>query len=279
MLRSPAPRTPVGALVKVGLNIPPFGELADPRALADLATEAEEAGWNGFFVWDHVLYRRPVAAVTDPWIALAAAAGATSTIRIGQMVTPLARRRPQIVARQAAALDLLTGGRFVLGVGLGLDDSGGEFVRFDEETDVRRRAEMYDEALELVEALLSGARVDHKGRFFTAADVQFLPAPRKVPIWVAARWPNRRPIQRALRRDGLFVIDIAPSELGAVSELINQRAATETFELIVQSADPRHVEEWKTGGATWWLAAFSPFDVSVEGVRSMIRRRVEIGSA
>lgn len=266
--------------MRVGLNVPPFGELADPRVLADVAAEAEEAGWDGFFLWDHVYYRSPVTAATDPWIALAAAAGSTSSIRIGPMVTPLARRRPQIVARQTAALDLLSGGRLVLGVGLGLDHSGGEFVRFGEETDARRRAEMYDEALALVEALTSGARVDHKGRWFTAADVQFLPAAGKVPIWVAARWPNRRPVERALRHDGLFVIDVEPGDLGELTDLIEQRRpSAEPFELVVQSRDLDRVDEWETAGATWWLATFDPFDATVGAVRSVIRRRSEIAPA
>src|SRR6476660_192617 len=130
--------TPV---LRRGLFLPIFGELASPTVLAALAAEAEAAGWDGVFVWDHIDYRPPVTHVTDPWIALAAIALATERITIGPMVTPLARRRPHVVARQIAAIDSLASGRFVVGAGLGMDTSGGEFSRFGEPTDDRLRAE------------------------------------------------------------------------------------------------------------------------------------------
>src|SRR4051794_22372821 len=201
--------------MRFGLTLPIFDGLADPRLLAQLAHDAEESGWDGFFLWDHVRYRAPARAATDPWIAMAAVATSTQRVTIGAMVTPLARRRPHIVARQAVALDQLSLGRVVLGVGLGLDASGEEFVRFGEETDLHTRAKMLDESLELLTALLSGEPVDHRGGHYTAADVQFLPAPvqGRLPIWVAARWPNRAPLRRAARYDGVFVIDLEPQQL------------------------------------------------------------------
>ena len=165
--------------MRYGLTLPIFDNLADPRLLAELAAEAESHGWDGVFVWDHVYYREPVRAVTDPWTALAAMAVATSKITIGPMVTPLARRRPQVLARQIVALDHLTDGRFVLGAGLGLDSSGGEFVRFGEEADVGRRAEAYDESLDILRAFLSGEQVDHRGTHVTAEGVTFLPDPSR----------------------------------------------------------------------------------------------------
>lgn len=262
--------------MKFGLNLPTFDALADPSVLAALATEAEHSGWDGLFLWDHIYYRPPVSAATDVWIALAAVAVATTSIKLGPMVTPLARRRPQVVARQVVALDLLSGGRLVLGVGLGLDDSGGEFSRFGEEVVPRRRAARYDEALSLVEALTSGRAVDHCGEFFTAKDVQFLPTPvhGRVPVWVGARWPNRRPVERAVKRDGLFVIDIQPSELPELRALINERraAGSESFDIVVQSPDPKDAARWEAAGATWWLASFDPFAVTPSVVRDVIRR-------
>lgn len=264
-----------------GLNVPPFDALADPNALAELAAEAEAHGWDGFFLWDHVYVRPPVTAALDPWIALAAAAAATTSILLGPMVTPLARRRPQIVARQVAALDLLSRGRVVLGVGLGLDSSGAEFSRFGEVTDLRERAARYDESLTLVEALLSGEPVDHDGARFTARDVRFLPRPAaaSVPIWVAGRWPNRAPVRRALRHDGLFVIDIGPGDLAAVRAMVDaervdsERVDAEPLQLIVQSTSYEDAHDWSDAGATWWLATFDTAELSIEGVRRMIRRR------
>jgi alkanesulfonate monooxygenase SsuD/methylene tetrahydromethanopterin reductase-like flavin-dependent oxidoreductase (luciferase family) len=144
--------------VRYGIFLPPFDELADARVLAELAVRAEDGGWDGFFLWDHVLYRPPVSGLADPWIAPAAIATVTERLLLGPLVTPLARRRPWIVARQAATLDRLSKGRFVLGVGLGLDHGGGELSRFGEELDDHRRAEMLDEALELTGQLRGRSR-------------------------------------------------------------------------------------------------------------------------
>jgi alkanesulfonate monooxygenase SsuD/methylene tetrahydromethanopterin reductase-like flavin-dependent oxidoreductase (luciferase family) len=255
-----------------GLFMPIFGELADPSTLARLATRAEDRGWDGVFLWDHLVYRPPVSAVTDPWIALAAIAAATERVALGPMVTPLARRRPWIVARQAVALDHLSGGRFVLGLGLGLDSSGGELSRFGEETDDRRRASMLDEGLDLLAGLLSGEQIDHRGEHYQARDVRFLPRPVRpggLPIWLAGRWPHRRPIERALRHDGLFLIDTdGPGDLAAVAE----RAAGlgRPFDLAVEGRPGEPSERWAAAGATWWLAQFDPFDVTVAGVEAVI---------
>jgi alkanesulfonate monooxygenase SsuD/methylene tetrahydromethanopterin reductase-like flavin-dependent oxidoreductase (luciferase family) len=97
--------------------VPIFDELADPASVARLSAEAEKAGWHGVFVWDHVRWREPVVEVADPWITLAAVATSTERVRLGPMVTPLARRRPVKVARETATLDRLSGGRLTLGVG------------------------------------------------------------------------------------------------------------------------------------------------------------------
>jgi alkanesulfonate monooxygenase SsuD/methylene tetrahydromethanopterin reductase-like flavin-dependent oxidoreductase (luciferase family) len=190
------------------------------------------------------------------------------------MVTPLARRRPQIVARQAVALDHLSGGRLVLGVGLGLDNSGGEFWRFGEQTDDRHRAEIFDEALTLLVELLSGEQVDHAGPHFEASDVQFQPRPSRgrLPIWVAARWPHRRPLQRAARHDGVFVIDIEPSECATVvAELAVVRGdGLEHYDVVVHAAAGQDPEPWARAGATWMLTTFDPFSVSPALVRAAI---------
>jgi alkanesulfonate monooxygenase SsuD/methylene tetrahydromethanopterin reductase-like flavin-dependent oxidoreductase (luciferase family) len=192
------------------------------------------------------------------------------------MVTPLARRRPHVVARQLVALDHLSGGRVVLGAGLGLDSSGREFSRFGEETDDRRRAEMLDDSLELITGLLSGGPVDHQGRYYTASDVRFLPQPVNgaIPIWVAARWPNRRPLRRAARYDGLFVIDIEPSDLRSAIEFVEPLRAPDRgrFEVVVQAAAESDPQPWRDPGATWWLAAFDPFTVTPSAVQLVIDR-------
>src|SRR5580700_5342393 len=133
--------------MKQAIDVAPFGELADPRVLAELAAAAEARGWDGFFVWDHIVYRAPVRAVADPWVALAAIACATSRVRLGPMITPLPRRRVHKVARETVTLDLLSSGRLTLGVGLG-SPRNGEFGPFGEVEDPRERARLLDQGLD-----------------------------------------------------------------------------------------------------------------------------------
>ncbi|HEX3493588.1 MAG TPA: LLM class flavin-dependent oxidoreductase, partial [Streptosporangiaceae bacterium] len=137
--------------MKLGIHTPNFASLASPADLADLAARAEAAGWEGFFIWDHVARPEGTYPMAEPWIALTAIGTATQRLRIGPMITPLARRRPWNVARQVASLDQLTGGRVTLGVGLGIS-SGPEFNQFSEERDPRVRGDMLDEGLEILRA-------------------------------------------------------------------------------------------------------------------------------
>jgi alkanesulfonate monooxygenase SsuD/methylene tetrahydromethanopterin reductase-like flavin-dependent oxidoreductase (luciferase family) len=260
--------------MRFGLTVPIFDQLADPRLLAELAAQAESSGWDGMFVWDHVHYRAPVTSATDPWTALAAMAVRTERIQLGPMVTPLARRRPQVVARQLVALDQVSDGRIVFGVGLGLDGSGGEFAGFGEEPDLQRRADMLDEGLEVLGALLSGDEVDFRGEHHVATGVRFLPVPvrGRLPIWVAARWPNRRPLRRAAGFDGAFVIDIAPDELPeAIATIAAERTGGQDgFEVVVHDVAGTDPIPWQDAGATWLLTRFDPFAVTSDEVATVI---------
>lgn len=259
-----------------GLFVPPFGPLADPRVLADLAARAEDGGWDGVFLWDHVIYRDPATHVLDPWIALAAMATRTARVRLGAMVTPLARRRVQVLARQVTALDLLSEGRLVIGVGLGLDSSGGELSRFGEELDDRARAGMLDERLDVLDRLLSGQEV----RSPLADGVTFLPMPvqqPRIPVWVGARWPNRRPLHRAARWDGVFPIDLEdPADLPALLSVVaEERTATTPFDVVVQGRVEEPAErraQWAEAGATWWVTRTDPFTLDLEAVRRTAAR-------
>ncbi len=137
--------------MRFAVGIPNLGDYADPRVLADLAGLAERSGWDGVFCWDHLSrYGEPA---TDPQIALAAMALATERVRLGAMVTPLARRRPAKVARETVALDRLSRGRLIVGVGLGSHDEE-EFASFGDPGDRVTRGRMLDEALEVVTALV-----------------------------------------------------------------------------------------------------------------------------
>jgi alkanesulfonate monooxygenase SsuD/methylene tetrahydromethanopterin reductase-like flavin-dependent oxidoreductase (luciferase family) len=231
--------------VKHGIDVAPFGELADPRVLAELASAAEESGWDGFFVWDHIVHRSPARAIADPWVALAAVACATSRLRIGPMVTPLSRRRVQKVARETVTLDLLSSGRLTLGVGLG-SARNGEFEPFGEVTDPRERALLLDQGL----ADLTG---------YWAGEFEPLPVQRpRIPVWVAAEWPYRRPVRRALRWDGLFPTGLPGPEALAelVSEVRDARPADDPFDMVVTIPPGQDVKPWAQAGATWTLTDF-----------------------
>src|SRR5258707_404532 len=133
--------------LRQAIDVPPFGKLADPRVLVGLAARAEDRGWDGFFVWDHINYRAPVRAVADPWVALAAVACATSRVRIGALVTPLSRRRVHKVARETVTLDWLSSGRLTFGAGLG-SARNNELEPYGEVVDPRERANLLDQGLD-----------------------------------------------------------------------------------------------------------------------------------
>lgn len=191
---------------KFGLGVPNGGDFADPARLAALAHDAEAAGWDGFFLWDHVIRRQPWKPMVDPWVTLAAVAVSTERIILGPMVTPLARRRVSMVARQSVTLDRLAAGRLRLGVGLGAPDD--EFTRFGEDADPKRRAQILDESLEALQLAWSGEPVSYRGTHVTIDDVEFRPTPvnGRIPIWVAGGWPGGAPFRRAARFDGVWPV-------------------------------------------------------------------------
>ncbi|MGN6610477.1 MAG: LLM class flavin-dependent oxidoreductase [Angustibacter sp.] len=252
-----------------GLFVAPFDALADPRVVGDLAAAAEAAGWGGFFVWDHLLYGERVEAIADVWTCCAAVAMRTERLWFGPMVTPLPRRRPQVLARQAASLAVLSGGRFVLGLGLG-DDWVGEFSAFGDEADPRTRGRMLDEGLEVLTGLLSGRPVHHEGPHYSARDVRLQPAP-PVPIWLAGRFGNQAPLRRAARYDGYFVIGLdGPDDLDPVTADLARHSPASGFELVVDLTPDQDVAPWLDRGATWVLTRIGPYDLDLAEVRRVV---------
>lgn len=252
--------------MKFAVNLPPIGGFADARVLADLARQADDAGWDGFFMWDHVALPWD-EHVADPWIALAACAMATSTIKLGTMVTPVARRRPWKLARETATLDRLSGGRLILGVGLGIYPQ--EYEGMGDETNPHVRAEMLDEGLDVLTGLWSGEKFSHEGKHYTVRDQQFRPTPvqqPRIPIWVAGMWPNKRPFRRAARWDGVFPIDSALRDLSpeTFAEIVEytcrHRTSDEPFDVscggtTASPNDTKHVGAYERAGVTWWQEA------------------------
>jgi len=232
--------------VKRGIFVAPFDELVEPGLLAELAARTEARGWDGFFLWDHVAYRDPVRAVADPWVALAAVACATETLKLGPLVTPLPRRRVQKLARESVTLDRLSGGRLIQGVGIGVEGNR-ELEPFGEALDARERARLLDAGLERLIELWGGG---------------FEPSPLqrpRIPIWVAARWPNRRPLRRAARWDGLFPVGLtAPADLAAYADEVRalRNGAVDGFDLVVDLPAGTELQPWIEAGATWVLTTF-----------------------
>lgn len=254
--------------MRFGIELAPWGELADPRALAALAREAEAIGWDGFFVWDAMLHDPDRLPKADPWLALAAVAASTERIKIGPMVTPLPRRRPWKVAREAVTLDHLSNGRLILGVGLG-DPSDEEFTWFGEVgRDHSTRARMLDEGLDILAGLWSGQPFSFDGEFYRLREMTFAPSPvqsPRIPIWVGGWWPNKAPMRRAARWDGVHPGKLGgrltPEEVRALVAYVGeQRPSDAPFDVAVGGVTPgdradagEEIRRFNDAGATWWL--------------------------
>jgi alkanesulfonate monooxygenase SsuD/methylene tetrahydromethanopterin reductase-like flavin-dependent oxidoreductase (luciferase family) len=227
----------------------------DPMQLVELAMAAEEAGWDGFFLWDHLqldaIGRPPMH---DPWVLLGAIAAQTSRVRLGTMVTPVARRRPWKLAKEITTLDHLSGGRVIVGFGLGVPVET-EYGAFGEPTQARRHAAMLDEALPLLDAFLRGQPVDHLGEHYRVTAHLNPPAyqrPRP-PIWIAAMLPNTKPIARARRWDGIFPLDArtGPPSIAALEELVDMLNPPEGYDIVGTLTPELAAAELARAGATW----------------------------
>ena len=255
--------------MKYGVYVPNFGPYGDALALAAVARDAEKAGWDGFFLWDHVAgdwAENPV----DPWVALAAIVLNTERIRIGTLVTPLPRRRPWKVARESVAIDHLSNGRLVFGVGIG--DGRGEWDDLGEETDLRVRGAMLDEALDVLTGLWSGEPFSYQGKYYHIKEAHFLPKPvqsPRIPIWVGGTWPNKAPFRRAARWDAIFTdpaVDLSPeTTLELIAFITDHRTSDAPFDIVhggVTSGDRDKdlalVAPFAEVGVTWWLERVDP---------------------
>jgi alkanesulfonate monooxygenase SsuD/methylene tetrahydromethanopterin reductase-like flavin-dependent oxidoreductase (luciferase family) len=257
--------------MRYALNLPPFGALADVRTLAELANAAEDAGWDGFFIWDHI-QTEPSMPVVDPWVALAAMAMTTERIRLGALVTPLGRRRPSKLARETATLDQLSRGRLIVGVGSGSDQWYHEYSALGEPTDAKTLAAMLDEGLDVLTGLWRGEPFSHAGPHYTVNHARFLPTPvqtPRIPIWVGGQWPNKSPMRRAARWDGVCPgIEggfIQPEQVREVVAYIQrQRTSDAPFDVVVTGyvgeMPPAEAEarlrSYADAGVTWWQEGF-----------------------
>jgi alkanesulfonate monooxygenase SsuD/methylene tetrahydromethanopterin reductase-like flavin-dependent oxidoreductase (luciferase family) len=245
----------------------------DPRLAADLAAEAEDAGWDGVFTFDAIAIGAD--PMYDPWIVLAAMAMRTRRVRLGAIVFAPARRRPWKLAREAVSLDVLSGGRLLLPVGLGtLDDAG--FGNVGEPTPARERAERLDETLAILDGLESGEPFGFEGEHYRFAPMTFLPRPvqrPRIPVWVVGAWPHERSMRRAALWDGIFVQAqgpdgepaSGPEVLPPIVDWLRRERPPELrdqpFDVVVDGVTPAADREraaaivaaHEAAGATWWI--------------------------
>ncbi|MHA2296640.1 MAG: LLM class flavin-dependent oxidoreductase [Candidatus Hodarchaeales archaeon] len=255
--------------MKYGINIPNFGALYKPDDLANLAQKAEEVGWDGFFLWDHLIIDRSWRIpFVDPWIALSAIAMKTEKIHIGPLITPLPRRKPWKVARESVSLDHLSNGRLILGVGLGAPDT--DYSSFGEDIGAKIRAKKLDEGLDILIGLWSGEPFSFSGEIYSLEELTFLPKAiqtPQIPIWVGGGWPNKKPFRRAALYDGVCPISanwpdvLTPDD---IKEVVNytykHRDKKEPLEIITTGETPvdddkgtEIVAPYIDAGATWWI--------------------------
>ncbi|MCW2797369.1 LLM class flavin-dependent oxidoreductase [Nocardioides sp.] len=269
--------------LRTAVCLPTFGDF-DARTLGELAATAEQAGWDGFFCWDHLVWDPLGRGMADTTVALTTIALATERLTFGPLVMPLARRRPWKVARELATLDRLSGGRLVLGVGNG-DDV--DFEPVGDPTPARHRAAVLDESLVLLRRLLEEADpVTHEGATYRVHEVQLHPqtVQQRIPIWVAGWWPNRKPLRRAAAYDGVvplwpeFALP-SPQEFNGCLDVIREIRVesgrdADGFDALVWSRtegpDDTRPLEYAAVGATWWVEAFDARRDSLAGVQSRI---------
>jgi alkanesulfonate monooxygenase SsuD/methylene tetrahydromethanopterin reductase-like flavin-dependent oxidoreductase (luciferase family) len=264
--------------LRYALSLPNGGVCGDPLFLVDLAQTAEAAGWDAILLEDYLDYQGKNLPTCDPWVALAAMSMKTQRVLLGTAVTPVARRRPWRLAQEVATVDRLSGGRAVLGVGAG-DPRDPTYAMVGEQTDVRTRAAMLDEALTMISALWSGEPLNFTGDHYQVSGLtlHLTPVQRpRVPIWVGGLWPRRATVQRAARWDGALLgfkagangeeIAMTPTDVQALVSDIRRLRTMDGYDVIMggrarnpdEAAELRWIRMMADAGATWWMEWLPP---------------------
>lgn len=256
----------------------------DAKTAVRFAQEAEQAGWDGFFMWE------PVWGV-DAWVSLTAVAMRTNTIKLGTMLTPLSRMRPWKLASETATLDNLSDGRVILAVGLGAINSG--FETFGEVTDLRTRAELLDEGLDILTGLWKGQPFSYEGKHYQIQEFEFpiLPDPPaqqpRIPIWVVGAWPRPKSMARVVNYDGIlpYIVEhidgkkqsrpTAQADLQAIQTFVQEKRTLDTpFDFVMEGkstpTDHELMHNWAQAGASWWIE--SPWGMSLDDVWKRMRQ-------
>ena len=264
-----------------GIEVVPFGDFSDPRRIVSLAQAAEHAGWEGLWIWDHVVM--PYGA-GDPWVTLAAVAAVTHSLRLCVGISPLPRYRPHLLARTLSGLDLLSSGRVIFATGLGI---ASDFAPFGEPPEDRPRASMLDEGLDLLSAYLSGREVQHNGRYYSAEGVRILPTPLQqphIPVWIGG--DSRAALRRAARQDGWIIgtvdensrVTNTPEKIASQVAYIRQhRTLSGLFDVAVDGVTAPGecglVDAYARAGATWWFEILH----LIRGTQAELEKRIMEG--
>ena len=248
--------------MRYGFVMPP----GNAQDIVNFAVEAEQAGWDAFFLADGMW-------CIDAWLCLAAAAVRTKSIRLGTLLTPLSIMRPWKLAAEAATLDQLSNGRVILSIGMGAIDVG--FAGFGEETDLRTRAELVDEGLDIMTQVWQGDPFLHQGKHYqvdtTSLNSNMLPLVQypRIPIWVVGAWPRPKSMRRVLRCDGVIPMVKPKGEKGrsATPDDIREMKAwleeqhNSPLDIVIEGQTPGDdpgetetiIQSWVEAGATWWI--------------------------
>jgi alkanesulfonate monooxygenase SsuD/methylene tetrahydromethanopterin reductase-like flavin-dependent oxidoreductase (luciferase family) len=281
MSRSPEGRWYEESSVNYGFII----TRGDPRTVAELAREVEEAGWDGAFYWDGI-YVGEGWEIYDPWVVMAAMSMRTERVRIGAMLTPPARRRPCQLARETMTLDHLSGGRLVLPVGLGALDDGG-FSKVGEPTDRKVRAQLLDKSLKILTGLWSGEPFSYEGEHYRFEEMTFIPPPvqsPRIPIWVVGAWPSKKSMNRALRYDGMLAYttrgEVTPDDIRAIKAHVEANRPEAAFDIVWEGETPgddpdraaQVVRPFAEAGITWWIESMWSPPNEPDDLRARIRQ-------
>lgn len=271
--------------MKFGIYAPNFGNtFGNPKHVTKLATEAEKAGWDGFFLWDHIIYTdEGYPDMIDPLITLTSVAENTETIHIGTTVTPITRRRPWKLARETVTLDILSEGRLILGVGLGVSN---EFSLMNEETNPKIMAKMAEEHLEILNGLWSGEEYSYEGKYYKLDKVKFLPKPFQKPrikLWGAGTWPKKGPFRRAAKLDGVIPLSmdytkpLTPSDFRNMIKYMKKHGLEYPYDVVNISFDASKnsekrdsILEFRDVGVNWWLELVSDWNGGYDKIKEII---------
>lgn len=255
--------------LKFGLALP-YNKV---RAVPDWAQQAEAAGWHGCFLGDAIWCE-------DPMIALTAAALRTSHIRLGTMITPAPLRHPWKIASESVALDRLSDGRLILGLGAGAVWMGWHAFP-DVPTDSKSRAALLDETIDILTGLYQRQPFDYDGQHFhlklTALDEMHYPPPPvqqpRIPLWVPGLWPRPKSMARVLKGDGLLVEKVdedgrpaaaTPNDVREMKAYVDANRTLGTpFDIVMNgstkdlapAAQQETLLAWQDAGVTWWIEA------------------------